>query len=121
MARKPPPARLSRERHQLHFCQWQMSECHQNRTGRVLSQQLVRISGESVPRSLFYAGRRGPSRWWHVFLDLAIRAKHPTNEKTLYFKLVVQNKRKMVVTLKAVCGPDDDGKPCLTIMLPEED
>jgi hypothetical protein len=25
------------------------------------------------------------------------------------------------VHLKAVCGPDDDGSPCLTIMLPEED
>jgi hypothetical protein len=26
-----------------------------------------------------------------------------------------------LVQLKAVCGPDDDGSPCLTIMLPEED
>ena len=25
------------------------------------------------------------------------------------------------VQLKCVCGPDDDGSPCLTIMLPEED
>jgi hypothetical protein len=26
-----------------------------------------------------------------------------------------------LVRLKAVCGPADDGKPCLTVMLPEED
>jgi hypothetical protein len=26
-----------------------------------------------------------------------------------------------IVTLKAVCGPDDDGGMCLTVMLPEED
>ena len=26
-----------------------------------------------------------------------------------------------LVTLKAVCGPDDDGSPCLTVMLPDED
>jgi hypothetical protein len=26
-----------------------------------------------------------------------------------------------LVPLKAVCGPDDHGDPCLTVMLPEED
>jgi hypothetical protein len=25
------------------------------------------------------------------------------------------------VRLKAVCGPGDDGSPCLTVMLPDED
>ena len=29
--------------------------------------------------------------------------------------------RPKIVHLKAMCGPDDDGSPCLTIMLPEED
>jgi hypothetical protein len=26
-----------------------------------------------------------------------------------------------LVRLKAVCGPDDDGAPCITVMLPAED
>jgi hypothetical protein len=26
-----------------------------------------------------------------------------------------------LVTLKAVCGPEDDGAPCITVMLPTED
>jgi hypothetical protein len=26
-----------------------------------------------------------------------------------------------LVRLKAVCGPADDGSPCITVMLPEED
>jgi hypothetical protein len=26
-----------------------------------------------------------------------------------------------LVRLKAVAGPDDDGAPCITVMLPEED
>jgi hypothetical protein len=26
-----------------------------------------------------------------------------------------------LVTLKAVCGPSDDGSPCLTVMMPDED
>lgn len=30
-------------------------------------------------------------------------------------------KAGMLRTYKLVCGPDDDGAPCLTVMLPEED
>ena len=26
-----------------------------------------------------------------------------------------------LVRLKALCGPDDDGSPCITVLLPEED
>ena len=31
------------------------------------------------------------------------------------------NRAQRLVTLKAVCGPSDDGSPCVTIMRPEED
>lgn len=41
------------------------------------------------------------------------------------FQLHVRNDNREgdppLVTLKAVCGPDDDGEPCITIMLPVED
>lgn len=30
-------------------------------------------------------------------------------------------KERTTLIMKAVCGPDDDGKPCLTVMLAEED
>lgn len=43
----------------------------------------------------------------------------------LLFRLHVRNDNSEddppLVTLKAVCGPNDDGSPCLTIMLPDED
>jgi hypothetical protein len=26
-----------------------------------------------------------------------------------------------LVRLKALCGPDDDGSPCITVLLPSED
>ena len=29
--------------------------------------------------------------------------------------------RQETITLKAVCGPNDDGSPCITIMRPDED
>jgi hypothetical protein len=31
------------------------------------------------------------------------------------------NRTQRLVTLKAVCGPADDGSPCVTIMTPDED
>jgi hypothetical protein len=31
------------------------------------------------------------------------------------------SKTQRLVTLKAVCGPADDGSPCITILRPEED
>lgn len=31
------------------------------------------------------------------------------------------NRKPRPVTLKAVCGPDDDGSPCISVMLPDED
>ena len=49
------------------------------------------------------------------------------NGNTLLFKLYVRNHNRErldhrdLVTLKAVCGPGDQGKPVITIMLPDED
>ena len=49
------------------------------------------------------------------------------NGDTLLFKLYGRNHNRErlnsrdLVTLKAVCGPGDDGEPVLTIMLPDED
>jgi hypothetical protein len=72
-------------------------------------------------------------RLWDVLwmLKLAIR-RIQAPRPILHFSLrVVPNvpanyaksnpPRAKIVHLKAVCGPDDDGSPCLTIMLPEED
>ena len=72
-------------------------------------------------------------RLWDVLwmLKCAIR-KMPANANTLHFSLrVVPNvpenyakdnpPRPKLVQLQSVCGPDDDGTPCLTIMLPDED
>jgi hypothetical protein len=31
------------------------------------------------------------------------------------------SRKRRLVTLKAVCGPADDGSPCITVMRPDED
>jgi hypothetical protein len=36
-------------------------------------------------------------------------------------KVFEGDRERRMVTLKAVCGPDDDASPCITIMRPEED
>jgi hypothetical protein len=61
-------------------------------------------------------------RLWDVLSMLKRAAKRGGSE--VRFQISVwnyQTKRRNVITLKSVCGPDDDGSPCITIMLPHED
>jgi len=71
-------------------------------------------------------------RLWDVLWMLRVAIKACREETdTLYYSLyVVPNvpedhgtatPRAKKVRLKSVCGPDDDGTPCMTIMLPDED
>lgn len=62
-------------------------------------------------------------RLWDILtmLRLAIR-QCETQRKGLLFSLQVNNgEGPRTVRLKALRGYDDDGRPCVTIMLPEED
>lgn len=70
------------------------------------------------------SGQLEAGRLWDVLslLRVAIRrSKGPA--QTLEFHVLVAERqtRRRTVTLKAVCGPDDDGSPCITVMLPHED
>ena len=68
-------------------------------------------------------GQDEAGRLWDVLSVLMFRIRlggSATSE--LHFVLSVQDDARVeTVELKAVCGPDDDGSPCLTIMLPDED
>jgi len=46
----------------------------------------------------------------------------PWNDAILHFRVLVDygNGRRKFAMLKAVCGPDDDHHPVITIMLPGE-
>jgi hypothetical protein len=63
-------------------------------------------------------------RLWDILWTLrhGIRAAQGDGP-TLHYRLHVRNTngRPRLVTLRCACGPDDDGSPCLTIMLPDED
>ena len=76
------------------------------------------------PEGTLEAGQSQRGRAHDVLwmLYLAIRGS-PPGEPELRFEVVFLNERleHETVTLKAVCGPGDEGEPVLTIMLPYED
>lgn len=82
---------------------------------------LVYKSYVVVPENV--TGQDLDGRLWDILQMLRYEIK--TGDKSqsqLSFKLSVKNgDTATTVTLKAICGPDDDGKPCITIMMPEED
>lgn len=67
-----------------------------------------------------------PGRLWDVLVTLrfAIKLGLGDSQSSLRFALYVQQhcgEEPEPTELKAVCGPDDDGSPCITVMLPNED
>lgn len=77
-----------------------------------------------VPPGVKAQDERG--RLWDLLwmLLVAIRSQ-PGAVSEIRYQLHVRNDNHAgeppLVELKAVCGPNDDGTPCVTIMLPEED
>lgn len=66
-------------------------------------------------------GQSEKGRLWDVlwmFRNDAMQNAGDTMLFKVYFTLFCNQE---LVTLKAVCGPGDEGEPVLTIMLPEED
>ncbi len=76
----------------------------------------------SIPAGV--PGQDETGRLWDVLAMLrhAGRAAGP-DVSTVRFDVLVLNDQTTPkpVRLKAVCGPDDDLAPCLTVMLPDED
>ena len=66
-------------------------------------------------------------RLWDVIWMLRInimRTSNPTN--VIYFQVslfmeIDDIPKRQLITLKAVCGPGDEGEPVITIMKPDED
>ncbi len=78
----------------------------------------------AVPKAVKGTGQDETGRLWDVLAMLlfAIRASK-NGGRVLEFKIMVLNRppKPVEVALKAVTGPDDEGEPCITIMLPDED
>lgn len=69
-------------------------------------------------------GQDEAGRLWDILTMLIVAIRRETHKgRVLVFHVMVRNEpnRSCVVALKAVSGPDDEGNPCLTVMLPDED
>lgn len=69
-------------------------------------------------------GQDEAGRLWDILWMSSRAARREAGQlREVLFEVLVRNDnvRPKKVTLKAVCGPDDDGEPCVTIMLPSED
>lgn len=66
-------------------------------------------------------------RLWDVLWMASAEARRPrsADRSRILFQLHVRNdnhnRTPPLITLALVCGPADDGSPCLTVMLPTED
>jgi hypothetical protein len=63
-------------------------------------------------------------RLWDVVYLLALAARRGSGAEVRFGVHVRSDNRERtppLVRLKAVCGQADDGSPCITVMLPEED
>jgi hypothetical protein len=78
----------------------------------------------AVPQGVEGQDERG--RLWDVLVMLRFAISRDRSRSELRFQLHVRNDNREdddppLVTLKAVCGPNDDGTPCITVMNVDED
>lgn len=77
-----------------------------------------------VPKGVQCQDERGRLHDILFCLHVAIK-REAMDTDTVFFKLHVRNSNRAgtppLVTLRAVCGPSDDGSPCITIMTMSED
>jgi hypothetical protein len=76
-----------------------------------------------VPAGVEAQDERG--RLWDVLVMLRFAIRRSNDGSEIRFRLHVRNDNRdgtpPLIELKALCGPDDDGVPCITIMEPSED
>jgi hypothetical protein len=64
-------------------------------------------------------------RLWDVAWMLACAIRRGCSGPEVRFGVHVRNDNRdctpPLVRLKALCGPDDDGSPCITVLMPDED
>ncbi len=80
------------------------------------------VWGEYVEVPEGVTGQDWKGRLWDILWLFRCAAK-AAKDNTIYFSVRVSNDDRppREILLKAVCGLGDDGKPCITLLAPEED
>lgn len=68
-------------------------------------------------------GQDEAGRLWDILTMLRYGISRSKDDSEILFQLYVRNdnQRAELVTLKSICGPNDDMTPCITVMMPGED
>lgn len=81
------------------------------------------VNAEYVQVPAGVEGQDEEGRLWDILWMCSLEARRQKENSVILFSVLVQNSNRgpKKVDLKCVCGPDDEGAPCLTIMRPDED
>lgn len=81
------------------------------------------VYGQYVEVPAGVTGQDEKGRLWDILMMLRWAAAKSQGESEILFQLSVRNddRKAQLVTLKSICGPNDDATPCITVMLPDED
>ena len=68
-------------------------------------------------------GQSEPGRMWDILwmLRMTIQTGESGSEVKFPVIFTAADNRRTTVTLKSICGPDDDLAPCITILFEDED
>ena len=74
------------------------------------------------PAEMEDCGQSATGRLWDVLHMLKVNATH-SKDRRLKYEVLFQNtpRRLTTVELISAIGPDDNGEPVITVMLPEDD
>jgi hypothetical protein len=66
---------------------------------------------------------RGHDVLWMLYVFIRASKRNGEGDDRLFYKVIFLQapRRQETVTLKAICGPGDNGEPVITIMKPDED
>ncbi len=81
----------------------------------------VYVQYVEVPEGV--GGQDESGRLWDILFMCRQAIKRSKDGSICFFSLYVRNDNRSpkLVKLKAVCGANDDGSPCITVMMPDED
>ena len=81
------------------------------------------VNAEYVQVPAGVEGQDEEGRLWDILWMCSLEARRQKENSVIFFSVLVQNSNRgpKKIDLKCVCGPDDEGAPCLTIMRPGED
>ena len=102
-----------------------------------INAQMLKEAGVRLPSAMTFAlfetlnpkedakkiGQDLAGRIWDMLHLFRFSVRNAADDSEIRFKFYIQKSatRKVLQEVKAVLGPDDNGQPCITFMLPNED